>query len=773
MFAKRKLLLWAFFLVLVLLFFLFRIPSRGLIATYYSNPEWRGQPFLKKSEPQLSLETFEDIVRYSRFPQRNMSISWNGWIRIEQEGEYQFATRSDDGSSIIIDGNLVVDNGGFHGVQEVSENVYLTKGMHRININYFNGPGSYVLEVHWKDPAGGQAPIPSNILFPRRYSRYLSFLPRHPLLLYLVYPALWVFLLSISIGPKVVKSIVQNKREVLLVSGAILLCCLFIYLRYVCDPDQRLRTFLFFAYCFFLSIPCCYLIFRILLPEVLRIFFFIFYLFFALFPYKIFFPSDVDLCKIYSEPSTTLIWGVERYWVPMLYGVFSLLITLGWLWLSKRSLLGNTPKKELMICGVLLIVMVLQIAPRLDRNSPRMVGDGMHRGALPCDDDLTGKCVKEFFGYCVMCDVRHHTDPNGIFKGVDQTYSKWVINRRGLNAYLYALFEPFIHPYYASIFINGFFFYLVLLSGYTLAKYFKFDDTIAIVCSILVSANFLLLHDTVDTSFYIQKHAFPIFLLVLGYTIRVYSETASAKDKFLFCSVLACSSLVYTPFINIAFIFFWGLFHALDHIKASRTKAFFTFLHAIVYASIPLISLKGFEELLRHYHLEGYLDNVNVRGAILSKLSSIPNFLVHNVEGFVVRFNREVLRLIFENPVRNEYLAILGILGVICFFSMLLNHIQRDDLPGVYALYSSSIITPLIASLAAYIPPVARYAGAYTAPDRVSNYYVLFILAQSVGISYLAQRLCSWLPDWIKPKYVTSLVVLFIFVFSYHRMLFK
>lgn len=759
-------------LVFVLLFFLFRIPVHGLLAHYYRNTEWKGETFLKKVETRVNLETFEDIMTYSRFPQTNISISWRGWIWIEHEGVYQFSTRSDDGSSIMIDGELIVDNGGLHGIREVAGEVFLSKGMHAITINYFNGPASYTFTASWVPPQGIRSEIPSTLLFPSHFSRYLEFLPRHPLLVYLLYPALWIVLFAVSLGAKLKKSLLQYRKEVIVAVILILLCCLAIHLRYVCDPDERLRTFIFFSYGFFLSAPCFYVVFRLVFPEVIGRFFFIFYLFLALFPYKIFFPSSFDLCRIYTDPSTTLFWGLNRSWVIVLYGILSLILTLVWGWFSKHSLIGKTSKKELVICGMLLLVVLVQIGPRIDRNSPRLVGEGMHHGDLPCDDDLTGKCVKEFWGHCVMCDVRHHTDANGIFKGFDHTYHKWVNNRRGLNAYLYALVEPFLHPYWAALFINGFFFYLILLAGYTLARHFRFNDTIALVCPILFSANYLLLHDTVDTSFYVQKHAFPIFLLVAGYVLRIFSDSASWTHKLLFGSILACSALVYTPFINVAFIFFWGGLHALEQIKISRQKTFSFLLHAGIYALIPLLSLRGFEMLLRHYHLEGYLDNANVRNVILEKLLIIPSYLLHNTGEFIARCNREIFQLFFRNPVLNEYFALLGVLGVICFFSLLVRAIPRHERQGVYAIYSACLIVPFIAALAAYIPPVAQYAPAYTAPDRVSNYYILFILAQSMGITYIAKQMCRWLPEWIRPEYLIFLMVSCIFAFSYYRILF-
>ncbi|MEZ4891744.1 MAG: PA14 domain-containing protein [Saprospiraceae bacterium] len=45
---------------------------------------------------------------------------WKGYVLIEQTGGYKFWTESDDGSLLFIDGDVVVDNDGDHGMAEQS-----------------------------------------------------------------------------------------------------------------------------------------------------------------------------------------------------------------------------------------------------------------------------------------------------------------------------------------------------------------------------------------------------------------------------------------------------------------------------------------------------------------------------------------------------------------------------------------------------------------------------------------------------------------------------
>ena len=160
------LLCWSVIVLLLSFLWLIR-PPHGLTTHYYENPEWKGEPVFSHIAPQIDLQTMQQAVHDSTFPSRNISIAWKGWIRIDRENTYRFSTTSDDGSSIMINDTLVVDNGGFHGMREASGEIFLPKGLHRMTVSYFNGAGVAPLRVQWYDSGGIQVGIPSNILFPQ------------------------------------------------------------------------------------------------------------------------------------------------------------------------------------------------------------------------------------------------------------------------------------------------------------------------------------------------------------------------------------------------------------------------------------------------------------------------------------------------------------------------------------------------------------------------------------------------------------------------------
>jgi hexosaminidase len=60
-----------------------------------------------------------------------------GYVNIDQDGLYTFTTSSDDGSTLIIDDRLVVDNDGRHSTFDKTGLISLLKGFHKIQIRYF------------------------------------------------------------------------------------------------------------------------------------------------------------------------------------------------------------------------------------------------------------------------------------------------------------------------------------------------------------------------------------------------------------------------------------------------------------------------------------------------------------------------------------------------------------------------------------------------------------------------------------------------------------
>lgn len=73
-------------------------------------------------------------------------------ITVNVDGNYTFYTRSDDGSKLYIDDQLVVDNDGLHGVREESAVITLAAGDYDIRVEFFEKIGGDSLQVLWNGP---------------------------------------------------------------------------------------------------------------------------------------------------------------------------------------------------------------------------------------------------------------------------------------------------------------------------------------------------------------------------------------------------------------------------------------------------------------------------------------------------------------------------------------------------------------------------------------------------------------------------------------------
>lgn len=94
---------------------------------------------------------------------------FNGYLDVPAEGVWEFATISDDGSSLAIDGIPVVDNDGSHSETLASGLVALSKGFHSFELRYFENYEGETLKWAWKlkDEAELRA-IPSDKLFHKK-----------------------------------------------------------------------------------------------------------------------------------------------------------------------------------------------------------------------------------------------------------------------------------------------------------------------------------------------------------------------------------------------------------------------------------------------------------------------------------------------------------------------------------------------------------------------------------------------------------------------------
>jgi hexosaminidase len=96
---------------------------------------------------------------------KGFGLIYSGYLNVDADGNYGFATSSANGSAIYIDDVPVVDNDGKHGVFDQAGTIPLLKGYHKITIKYFDAGNSGLLKVFITPPDKPKAELLPETIF--------------------------------------------------------------------------------------------------------------------------------------------------------------------------------------------------------------------------------------------------------------------------------------------------------------------------------------------------------------------------------------------------------------------------------------------------------------------------------------------------------------------------------------------------------------------------------------------------------------------------------
>merc|ERR1712151_208827 len=105
---------------------------------------------------------------WSGFTERdNFAVRWTGYVKIDVGGQYKWCTKSDDGSKLIVDDALIVNNDGCHGMRLKCSKLGMTAGYHKMEAQFFEGGGRAGMVVYYSgaDTSGRRKKLPASQLF--------------------------------------------------------------------------------------------------------------------------------------------------------------------------------------------------------------------------------------------------------------------------------------------------------------------------------------------------------------------------------------------------------------------------------------------------------------------------------------------------------------------------------------------------------------------------------------------------------------------------------
>ena len=140
----------------------------GLVARYYSNPEWTGAPGVEGRDQRITTGTLDErVLAIPDTADGGFSARWQGFLRVDQPAVYRFTVVAEDVAWLYLDGRLRVNNGAY-GLSRQTAAVPLEAGLHAIEVAFVSHGGDYNLELLWADGPGTVEPIATDRLFPTR-----------------------------------------------------------------------------------------------------------------------------------------------------------------------------------------------------------------------------------------------------------------------------------------------------------------------------------------------------------------------------------------------------------------------------------------------------------------------------------------------------------------------------------------------------------------------------------------------------------------------------
>jgi mono/diheme cytochrome c family protein len=128
----------------------------------YYEGAWTKLPDFDKLKPVKSGKARDFDLGVARRI-NDCAIKFEGFVKIENDGNYTFHTTSDDGSKLWLDGMLVVNNDGIHAPQTKSGTIKLNKGMHKLTVGVFNAGAGFELSVDVEGPGLPKQPLGQHV----------------------------------------------------------------------------------------------------------------------------------------------------------------------------------------------------------------------------------------------------------------------------------------------------------------------------------------------------------------------------------------------------------------------------------------------------------------------------------------------------------------------------------------------------------------------------------------------------------------------------------
>lgn len=153
----------------------------GLLVRLFAldrNPETLDRVDFKAKPGKLAIAGTVEAGPNEFDPYRtNMAMLATGYLYLEKDDNILLRMSSDDGSRLYLDGQLLIDNDGLHGMKPEDAEVALRAGYHPLRIEYFQGAGGQGIELKWARSGDPEMKIMPRTAFTHRRSEDSTDMP--------------------------------------------------------------------------------------------------------------------------------------------------------------------------------------------------------------------------------------------------------------------------------------------------------------------------------------------------------------------------------------------------------------------------------------------------------------------------------------------------------------------------------------------------------------------------------------------------------------------
>ncbi|HTF98458.1 MAG TPA: DUF6701 domain-containing protein [Cellvibrio sp.] len=129
--------------------------TAGITGKYYNNMLASGTVTASRLDGPINFDWSTGAPGPAGVNAENFSVSWDGYIRVSQSGNYRFQTNSDDGIRLTVNGDLLINQWNDHSVtMHTSPVVSLTAGSsYPIKLEFYENGGYAVAQLLWQTPS--------------------------------------------------------------------------------------------------------------------------------------------------------------------------------------------------------------------------------------------------------------------------------------------------------------------------------------------------------------------------------------------------------------------------------------------------------------------------------------------------------------------------------------------------------------------------------------------------------------------------------------------